>query len=81
MNFFITSVNDNFGIRGLILKTAYTLNAGIANYTEQNRTLFFSLSSGHAQGAYEKLYMHKYPSFSGDMTRMVLPFLWYMLYG
>ena len=58
MNFFITSVNDNFGIRGLILKTAYTLNAGIANYTEQDRTLLFSLSSGHAQGAYEKLYMH-----------------------
>ena len=40
MNFFITSVNDNFGIRGLILKTAYTLNAGIANYIEQNRTVF-----------------------------------------
>ena len=40
MNFFITSVNDNFGIRGLILKTAYTLNAGIANYTEQKFILF-----------------------------------------
>ena len=60
MSFFITSVNDNFGIRGLISdQMAYTLNARIASYTKQNRTSFISMFSGHTQGAYEKLQMYK----------------------
>ena len=61
--------NDTFGIRWLISdQTAYTLNAGTANYTEHNRTLFFSMFSGHTQVAYEKLYMHLYTIFMWQDT-------------
>ena len=51
--------NYTFGIRGLMSdQTAYTLNSGTANYTEQN--FIFLLFSGYMQMAYEKLHVDKY---------------------
>ena len=74
--FFITSVIDTFGIRGLISdQMANTLNAGIANYTGQNRTElnYFQCSQATRRG-HMRNYIYINISFSGGMTQTISSF-------
>ena len=63
-------LNDTFGISGLISdQTTYTLNAGTANYTQQNRAelhFFFDILWPHTDDICETTCINI--PFAGNMT-------------